>query len=225
MRGLPRETLNDSRRQILGIGSNRLAVAAFLAGSKFQPEASGGGIPLALPAQNMQRVGRRDAADMGETPRGQTIKRRFLRRGSQKLGERLRLLGDPGVKRGFLRGKTCSHRIRQAGADREQAFMALGMDGTDLLFQRRNDNLGKAVADQAERQDAARAEFDARDQAGEINSHFRIATEPVSSHGHRFDHRPVAADHGAIGIELRPTVLQNGDIGRGAADIADDGAI
>ncbi len=66
MRGLPRQALDDAICQILGVRRDRLAVAALLTGGEIEAKAGGGRIPLALPAKDMQGIGRRDPADMRE---------------------------------------------------------------------------------------------------------------------------------------------------------------
>ncbi len=103
-------------------------------------------IPLALPAKDMQGIGRRDPADMREASGCEPVERGFLRGGGQKLGQRLGLIRDPGVKGCLLRREPGGHRIGQTGANREQALVALRVNRADLLFECRNDDVGKAAA-------------------------------------------------------------------------------
>ncbi len=89
MGGLSRQASDDAICQILGVRRDRFAVAALLARRDFKTETGGSRIPMALPAEDMQRIGRRDPADMGEAAGCEPIKCRFLWRGGQKLGQRL----------------------------------------------------------------------------------------------------------------------------------------
>ena len=81
------------------------------------------------------------------------------------------------------------------------------------------------MGSEAQRQQAARTEFESGDKAAVVDLHFGIAAEAVSAHGDGLDHGAIAADHGAIGIQPRPAILHDGNVGGRAADIGNNGIV
>ncbi len=110
---MSRQALDDSVREIIGVRRNRFAVAALLARCDVEAKTSGSRIPLTLPTEDMERIGWGNTANMSETAGGEPVERRLLRCGGQKLGQRLGLIGDPGVEGSLLRREPCGHRIGQ----------------------------------------------------------------------------------------------------------------
>ena len=75
------------------------------------------------------------------------------------------------------------------------------------------------MGEQAQRHDAARPDHKA---ALGIDAHLAVAAQPEGVHRDGLDHGAPAAHHRTVAVQHRAPLLQEGDVGRGAAHVGDD---
>ena len=85
------------------------------------------------------------------------------------------------------------------------------------------DHRARIDSQKRNRDQAARTKPEVAAQAFGAKVNLAVAAKAGCAHGHCFNHGAIAADQCACGVDLGQTAAQNGDVGGGAANVADKG--
>ena len=218
-RGLFGQLIHDDLRHSGRVRGQHLPRACASPSKQPQRLACGLCVPGRDPSQHMACVRWGNAGQLDQATLYQTFQRACLYAGAQDVGHRVQPVTNTVQQHLFTRRDPIA-RLTCHGTHKAPVIFA-GGGAAQLRIKRGMDHLGCLCRDERNGQDPLGSQRHPPMQAFCQEMHLAVAPQTSGAHGNGLYHRAVAADAGPCGVDRGPAIAQQGYIGGGAANVAD----